>query len=175
MALIKCPECGKEVSDKAPACIHCGFPMNIKTYTSKKHNQKIICIIDGNEYDFSSVANELLKTNDSLEGMKIIRRICNMSPTDARKFFSIINTSKQIPTEYETTLYMPINQNSKSNKASYKEKKDEKICLPKCPTCSSTDIKKVSTASKAGSVALWGIFSQKVKKTWHCNNCSYEW
>jgi ribosomal protein L7/L12 len=26
MALIKCPECGKEVSDKAPACIHCGYP-----------------------------------------------------------------------------------------------------------------------------------------------------
>ena len=27
MALIKCPECGKEVSDKAEACIHCGFPL----------------------------------------------------------------------------------------------------------------------------------------------------
>ena len=27
MALIKCPECGKEVSDKASACIHCGFPL----------------------------------------------------------------------------------------------------------------------------------------------------
>ena len=27
MALIKCPECGKEVSDKANACIHCGYPL----------------------------------------------------------------------------------------------------------------------------------------------------
>lgn len=27
MALIKCPECGKEVSDKAQACIHCGCPI----------------------------------------------------------------------------------------------------------------------------------------------------
>ena len=27
MALIKCPECGKEISDKSPACIHCGFPL----------------------------------------------------------------------------------------------------------------------------------------------------
>lgn len=26
MALIKCPECGKEISDKAEACIHCGCP-----------------------------------------------------------------------------------------------------------------------------------------------------
>lgn len=27
MALIKCPECGKEVSDKAEVCIHCGYPL----------------------------------------------------------------------------------------------------------------------------------------------------
>lgn len=27
MALIKCPECGKEVSDKAGACPVCGFPI----------------------------------------------------------------------------------------------------------------------------------------------------
>ncbi len=27
MALIKCPECEKEVSDRANACIHCGFPL----------------------------------------------------------------------------------------------------------------------------------------------------
>lgn len=29
MALIKCPECGKEISDKALACIHCGFPLSL--------------------------------------------------------------------------------------------------------------------------------------------------
>ena len=28
MALINCPECGKEVSDKASTCINCGCPIN---------------------------------------------------------------------------------------------------------------------------------------------------
>ena len=28
MALIKCPECGQEVSNLAPTCIHCGYPLN---------------------------------------------------------------------------------------------------------------------------------------------------
>ena len=28
MALISCPECGKEISDKAFACPHCGNPMS---------------------------------------------------------------------------------------------------------------------------------------------------
>lgn len=32
MALIKCPECGKEISDKATACIHCGCPMQPTVY-----------------------------------------------------------------------------------------------------------------------------------------------
>lgn len=28
MSLIKCPECGNEISDKAAACPHCGCPIN---------------------------------------------------------------------------------------------------------------------------------------------------
>lgn len=27
MALIKCPECEREISDKAEKCIHCGYPL----------------------------------------------------------------------------------------------------------------------------------------------------
>ena len=44
-----------------------------------------------------------------------------------------------------------------------------------CPTCHSKDVKKVSGTSKALSVAMFGIFSQKVKKQFHCNSCGYEW
>ncbi len=28
MALIKCPECGKEISDQSIVCINCGYPIN---------------------------------------------------------------------------------------------------------------------------------------------------
>lgn len=35
MALIKCKECGKEFSDTADVCIHCGCPLGkVKFYTS---------------------------------------------------------------------------------------------------------------------------------------------
>ena len=27
MALVKCPECGKEISDQSETCIHCGYPL----------------------------------------------------------------------------------------------------------------------------------------------------
>ena len=31
MALIRCPECNREISDKATACPGCGHPMNVGT------------------------------------------------------------------------------------------------------------------------------------------------
>ena len=36
MALIKCPECGKEISDKAASCIHCGCPMPPPIYQAEQ-------------------------------------------------------------------------------------------------------------------------------------------
>lgn len=35
MAIIKCPECGKEVSDKARVCPYCGIPIDTNVYCPK--------------------------------------------------------------------------------------------------------------------------------------------
>ena len=43
MALIKCPECGKEISDSAKQCIHCGFV--IHPHSTGKKVGKIFLII----------------------------------------------------------------------------------------------------------------------------------
>ena len=36
MALIKCPECGKEISDTCDVCIHCGYKLQTKKKSSLK-------------------------------------------------------------------------------------------------------------------------------------------
>ncbi len=46
---------------------------------------------------------------------------------------------------------------------------------PKCPTCQSQNLKKISATSKVVNTAVWGIFGTKRHKTFHCNNCGYEW
>lgn len=44
MALIRCPECGKEISDRAPACIHCGFPLDsIQEQQSGPSSYAVFC------------------------------------------------------------------------------------------------------------------------------------
>ena len=41
-----------------------------------------------------------------------------------------------------------------------------------CPYCQSTNTKKITNLSKAGSVAIFGVFAiGKTTKEWHCNNC----
>ena len=41
MALVKCKECGKEVSNKADACVGCGYPIKIKQHTFNiEHTKK---------------------------------------------------------------------------------------------------------------------------------------
>jgi cytochrome bd-type quinol oxidase subunit 2 len=46
MAMINCPECGKEISDKAKACIHCGCPINEEPEASSKDIEKALNKVD---------------------------------------------------------------------------------------------------------------------------------
>lgn len=63
MALIKCPECGKEISDKASICPNCGCPINTenagpKLVHSKQNYVKIkIPFFNDKSRSFSSRAN----------------------------------------------------------------------------------------------------------------------
>lgn len=52
---------------------------------------------------------------------------------------------------------------------------EKPVYTPKCPTCGSPDIERISGVSKVASAAMWGLFSNKIRKTFHCNNCGYEW
>ena len=47
--------------------------------------------------------------------------------------------------------------------------------VPKCPTCSSTDIRKISTGERMVSVGFLGLFSKKINKSFKCNKCGYTW
>ena len=47
--------------------------------------------------------------------------------------------------------------------------------IPKCPTCGSTNVEKISTAKKAFGFAMVGLFSSNLGKTMHCRNCGYKW
>lgn len=41
MALIKCPECGRQVSDKASKCPQCGFPIRESMGANGKEQEEL--------------------------------------------------------------------------------------------------------------------------------------
>lgn len=47
----------------------------------------------------------------------------------------------------------------------------ELLNKPKCPTCQSTNVVRISTTAKVVNTAMFGIFGTKRHKQWHCNNC----
>ena len=67
MALINCPECNKEISDRADICIHCGFP--IRTYNMKPVEEPIayceaVIENEGLESVIEKATNFILKQTD---------------------------------------------------------------------------------------------------------------
>lgn len=46
---------------------------------------------------------------------------------------------------------------------------------PRCPHCKSTNIKPISTINRGASIAMWGMFSKKINKSFECKNCGYTW
>lgn len=52
---------------------------------------------------------------------------------------------------------------------------EEQSRVPRCPTCGSTNIRKMGGVERGASIAAFGIFSKKINKTFKCSNCGYTW
>ena len=46
---------------------------------------------------------------------------------------------------------------------------------PHCPHCHSTNISSIGTGERIGSIAMLGVFSKKISKSFKCKNCGYTW
>lgn len=154
MALIVCPECGKEVSDKSEVCVHCGYPLiNTK------------CNINGVIYDFKEELPIALleKTDDYVSVYGKIRRKTSLTLADTGDLIRIIKKIRAIPETF--TPKFPLEDREKI----YGDLKEKSVV---CPYCHNKDTKKISNLSKAGSIALFGVFALgKTSKQFHCNNC----
>ena len=47
--------------------------------------------------------------------------------------------------------------------------------IPKCPTCNSTNIKKISSSRKLAGAIGFGLLSKTAKSQFECSNCGYKW
>lgn len=153
MAIIQCPECGKEISDKAKACIHCGYPIS-----EEKNN---ICVIDDKKYDLSEFKNRLLEAdlNNKEVTNKIVRDLAyfvgSISISAAAELCRIILKTGEVPPTYD---------------GSHLTIKSPKESVIRCPKCSSTQI----TTGARGYSMMWG-FMGAGKTVNRCAKCGHKW
>lgn len=153
MSLIKCPECGKEISDKSKQCVHCGYPL--------EEHKNMICEINGVKYDLTNFYNRIMtykknggKADFFDDSDKIYKSIWNdmFKLTHLKtsvKFCNQIYTEEMIPSIYSGELI-----NAKIS----------------CPKCGSTSI---STVNRGYSVLTGFLGSGKPMNV--CQNCGHKW
>lgn len=61
--------------------------------------------------------------------------------------------------------------NSHSRATTQKQPQPINEYVPKCPTCGSTNIRKMGSIERGASILTFGIFSKKINKTFKCQNC----
>lgn len=53
--------------------------------------------------------------------------------------------------------------------------KGTKVHEVRCPFCNSSDLTRITAVDKAVNIALFGLFGNKRRYQWHCNNCKTNW
>lgn len=110
MALIKCPECGKEISSFAKQCIHCGYPLeDIRgSSTQNAHNETNMCNIDGVDFDLSWIKELVL--SESLSVYSSLKELVGCDFETAVQIVNHIREYKEVPFKYDSKSQPPENR-----------------------------------------------------------------
>ncbi len=90
----------------------------------------------------------------------------------------MIELRKKDVIEFETKM-QPVRQYMMQRKKEYEAQVDRDLAAigstPKCPTCGSTNVHKISGLERGASVMTLGLFSKKINKSYKCGNCKHTW
>ncbi|MDL2219873.1 zinc ribbon domain-containing protein [Ruminococcaceae bacterium OttesenSCG-928-O06] len=183
--MVKCPECEKEVSDKAPSCPNCGYEV-------RKHIDLINQMTESGYYDIRDKMNSIENDETLTDEQKEKEMFDFLSSLDSDTFYNYTlfsakengqDTSEMENAHKETLeaekelkrVQQLIQQGRYDEIDDYINENAASPPVPRCPTCQSTNVKKISGASRAGSVGILGIFSKKINKSFECGSCGYTW
>lgn len=108
----------------------------------------------------------LEQINISCDDMYIIEDIS----TDKNFIQAMIDLKEKDIIEYNLKM-----SQFKSQLEQQESNKAQNDTMPRCPHCKSTNIKPISALNRGASIAMWGVFSKKINKSFECLNCKYTW
>lgn len=159
MALIECPECKKEISDKATSCPNCGYPISqqntLKSYT---------VILNDCGLDKVKVIKRIREINsmDLLPAKRIADSVPTIFSYDIAR-----NKAEEIKNQLEEVGANVTIREYKSDDPIIQKTNSEQI---RCPRCGSTQI---TTAQKGFSFLTGFIGANKTVN--RCAKCGHSW
>lgn len=185
MSKIICPECGKVISSYANSCPDCGFP--VEKYL-KEHNiinlQKcLVCPKCGMIYGGLENNEDPIYLKCKFCGSFVVQteknweefsKICRINKNYYIEFPKEYGNNQFSDEAYQHRLDVIKKENADINKR-LEQRTYSQPSTPHCPTCNSTNIRKIGTGERAVSIIGLGLFSRKINKTWKCNDCGHTW
>lgn len=162
MALIKCVECGKEISDKSEICVHCGCPTGMSIKNPGKNSS---CCINGKTFEFSDIFDEvisMIKADRAARAVKLIRDKTDLSLQSGLKLVREIEKRGEFPETFAGEIHPRPKEKSFSNPI------DPNVV--RCPKCGCPDIGVVNRG-----YSFWTGFLGSGKPVNVCKKCGYKW
>ena len=153
-----CPVCGNMLDKYSTVCLYCQEPVDNALESKNDSNyylQEAIKRFDTDERGLFGNQRRFRWYEVLLE-----EEISKNPLFDEEKFKQMV-IRKDKASEYAIN-YLKTHSTSTGN-------------VPKCPTCGSTNITKISAVKRATHAYAFGLFSKTAKSQFECKNCGYKW
>lgn len=182
MALIKCPECGKEISDKSKQCIYCGYP--IEEYIQEQSNQLFDVTL--NSLNLDNLNNKKDKENQTnvlfKQIMNYMNKHCNQKNFSLLDLMDMSVKIRETPciigkelnkekaaklVDYLVSLNCSAEMTISTDISPKTNNSNDKLI---CPRCGSSAV----TTGQRGYSLLTGFLGSN-KTVNRCGKCGYSW
>lgn len=194
MALITCPECGRDkISDYAECCPSCGYPIKKRYDEIKEQERKKV--IYQRKLDSIKMPEQPQRPKMGIVGwiyiivLFFICCIVAMANTEwviiplfwGGLIFSIsyyvfvLEDYLKAIKKYKYDMERATQNFERYKREELRRIEEERKSLPKCPLCGSRYIERISTVSRITSIWMVGLASSKIGKQYKCTDCGHMW
>ena len=118
----------------------------------------------------SKCGSKLIHTSLTAEEHFLIQHISK----DRDFLMAMIELKKNNIIEYQTKIAQ-YKQIAKADGCYTSQLEKAERNKPRCPSCGSTNIQKISASAKIGGALMFGILSKTAKSQFKCCKCGYKW
>jgi len=171
----KCPFCAEEIQDEAIKCKHCG------EWLGEKPSDDAATVVTG--FDVVLVSPGKLP----ILMIKQVRDITGLGLKEAKDLVDGVPSviAANLTQEQAEDTKAVLLRASRGAEVRIEPSKASQLSpgwaddgghRPKCPTCGSTNVRRITGGKKVARVALIGVFAApKAMKSYECMNCKARW